>query len=116
MAISQRCAVYLPLRAQWVDASNGQSLEGGQTIVAKAPLERMPLFVRASSIVPSGPAIPSTAQDTGGELTVHVFGGSDGSFTLYEDEGITRMKGPTCVMKEASSPVFQWHGTRLAEF
>ncbi|MCA0979486.1 DUF5110 domain-containing protein [Qipengyuania flava] len=80
-------AVYLPSGAQWVDVSNGQRLEGGQTIVAKAPRERMPLFVRAGSIVPSGPAIQSTAQDTGGALTVHVFAGSDGSFTVYEDEG-----------------------------
>ena len=70
-----------------MDASNGQRLAGGQTIIAKAPRERMPLFVRAGSIVPTGPAIQSTAQDTGGVLTIHVFAGVDGSFTLYEDEG-----------------------------
>ncbi|MAM41391.1 MAG: alpha-xylosidase [Erythrobacter sp.] len=79
--------VYLPAGADWIDANTGQRLTGGQTITAAAPRERMPLYVRAGSIVPSGPVVQSTAQDTGGDLTVHVFSGADGTFTLYEDEG-----------------------------
>ncbi|RIV87719.1 TIM-barrel domain-containing protein [Aurantiacibacter zhengii] len=79
--------VYLPADANWFDANNGQRLAGGQSVTAAAPRERMPLFVRAGAIVPTGPVIQSTAQDTGGVLTVHVFAGANGSFTLYEDEG-----------------------------
>ena len=79
--------VYLPSGADWVDANTGERLTGGRTITATAPRERMPLFVRAGSIVPTGPAIQSTAEDTGGVLALHVFSGADGSFTLYEDEG-----------------------------
>ncbi|RPF72161.1 TIM-barrel domain-containing protein [Aurantiacibacter spongiae] len=79
--------VYLPAGAAWIDANTGERRAGGQTISAAAPRERMPLFVRAGSIVPAGPLVQSTGEDTGGNLTVHVFAGSDASFTLYEDEG-----------------------------
>ena len=53
------------------------------------PLERMPLYVRAGSIVPVGPEIQYTAQDTKGDLTLLVFTGADGSFDLYEDDGVS---------------------------
>ncbi|MFB0613754.1 TIM-barrel domain-containing protein [Aurantiacibacter poecillastricola] len=79
--------LYLPAGAEWIDANHGRRLAGGQTVTVAAPRERMPLFVRAGAIVPTGPVIQSTAQDTGGVLNVHVFAGADGSFTLYEDEG-----------------------------
>ncbi|VVT01318.1 TIM-barrel domain-containing protein [Erythrobacter sp. EC-HK427] len=79
--------VYLPAGTSWIDAASGLRLAGGQTTSASAPRERMPLFVRAGAIVPTGPVLQSTAQDTGGDLTIHVFTGADGSFSLYEDEG-----------------------------
>lgn len=80
-------AVYLPSGAVWVDAGTGQRVAGGQIITAAAPQARVPLFVRAGSVVPTGPVVQSTAEDTGGVLTIHVFAGADGAFTLYEDEG-----------------------------
>ena len=79
--------VYLPAGTTWIDLLSGARLEGGQTITAAAPRERMPLYAKAGSIVPTGPVIQSTAEDTGGALTIHVFTGADGSFALYEDEG-----------------------------
>ena len=50
----------------------------------------MPLFVRAGSILPTGPAVQSTADRCDPTLTLHVFTGADGAFTLYEDDGVSR--------------------------
>ena len=50
----------------------------------------MPLFVRAGSIVPMGPAIQHTAEGRGGAITLHVYTGADGEFSLYEDDGVSR--------------------------
>lgn len=79
--------VYLPEGADWYDALTGEKLEGGKTISAAAPRERMPLFARAGSIVPTGPDVQWTGENPQGPLTIHVFAGADGSFTLYEDQG-----------------------------
>jgi len=81
--------VYLPAGADWYDFHSGALQKGGQQVDAAAPLERMPLYVRAGSIVPVGPQIQYTAQDTKGELTLLVFTGADGSFELYEDDGVS---------------------------
>ena len=82
--------VYLPAGTLWYDYYSGRSLEGGQTITAAAPYERMPLFVRAGSIVPTGPAIQHTEEGKGGPITLHVYTGADGSFSIYEDDGVSR--------------------------
>ncbi|MBT2134960.1 DUF5110 domain-containing protein [Croceibacterium sp. LX-88] len=79
--------VYLPDGADWFDAASGQRLAGGQEVVATAPRERMPLFVKAGSIVPLGRDVQWTGEDPQGPLTVHVFPGADGAFSLYEDQG-----------------------------
>lgn len=79
--------VYLPAGAQWFDAATGERLAGGRDVTAQAPRERMPLYVRAGSIVPLGPEIQWTGENPQGPLTIHVFPGADGSFTLYEDQG-----------------------------
>jgi alpha-D-xyloside xylohydrolase len=82
--------VYLPAGASWYDFYSGRSLKGGQTITAAAPYERMPLFVRAGSIVPTGPAIQHTGNNSNSPLTLNVYTGADGSFSLYEDDGLSR--------------------------
>jgi alpha-D-xyloside xylohydrolase len=82
--------VYLPAGALWYDFHTGTATEGGRTIEAVAPYERMPLFVRGGSIVPTGPAIEHTGEGRGGPLTLHVFAGADGAFSLYEDDGVSR--------------------------
>ena len=84
--------VYLPAGTLWYDFYTGRSMRGGQTITAAAPYERMPLFVRAGSIVPTGPAIQHTkdAQSRTGPITLFVYTGADGTFSIYEDDGTSR--------------------------
>jgi alpha-D-xyloside xylohydrolase len=82
--------VYLPAGATWFDFYTGRSIRGGQAIDAAAPYERMPLFVRAGSIVPTGPAIQHTGNNSHSPVTLNVYTGSDGSFSLYEDDGTSR--------------------------
>jgi alpha-D-xyloside xylohydrolase len=77
--------VYLP-GAEWYDFWNGVTLKGGNTVVAPAPLERLPLYVRAGSIVPMGPEVEWSTQKPADPIEVRVYRGADGSFTLYEDE------------------------------
>ena len=79
--------VYLPAGADWYDFYSGKKLAGGQTLEAAAPLSRMPLYVRAGSIVPVGPKIQYTSEKPGAPITLLVFTGADGSFDLYEDDG-----------------------------
>lgn len=80
--------VYLPAGG-WYDFGSGRFFEGGRSLVADAPFDSIPVFVRAGSIVPMGPDIEYTAQKQDGSLYLHVYAGKDGSFTLYEDDGLT---------------------------
>jgi len=82
--------VYLPAGSLWYDYYSGRSIRGGQTISAAAPYERMPLFVRAGAIVPTGPAIQHTREGQGGPIMLNVYTGADGSFSIYEDDGTSR--------------------------
>jgi len=83
-------AVYLPSGADWYDFFTGKLAKGGQTITAAAPYERMPLFVRAGSIVPTGPAIQYAMQDANPTITVQVYTGANGAGSIYEDDGVSR--------------------------
>ena len=82
--------VYLPAGSSWYDFHSGRMEAGGRTIRAAAPFERMPLFVRAGSIVPIGPDIQYTGEKPGAPITLNVYTGADGSFSLYEDDGTSR--------------------------
>ncbi|MCC5843445.1 MAG: DUF4968 domain-containing protein [Verrucomicrobia bacterium] len=79
--------VYLPAGCDWVDFWTGERYEGGQTITADAPLETLPVYVRAGSIVPFGPAVQFADADPHGDWTLAVYPGADASFNVYEDEG-----------------------------
>jgi alpha-D-xyloside xylohydrolase len=79
--------VYLPVGTQWFDYWTGQKFEGGQRVMADAPLAHSPLFVRAGSIVPLGPDMQYSSEKPWDNLTLKVYPGRDASFTLYEDEG-----------------------------
>jgi alpha-D-xyloside xylohydrolase len=81
--------VYLPAGALWYDFYSNRVFRGGERIAAAAPLARMPLFVRAGSIVPVGPAIQYTGEKPDAPLTLLVYTGASGRFTLYEDDGTT---------------------------
>ncbi|MBQ1693151.1 MAG: DUF5110 domain-containing protein, partial [Bacteroidales bacterium] len=80
--------VYLPAGG-WYDFSTGAYIQGGARITASAPYDHIPVFVRAGSIVPMGPEIEYTAQQQDGSLDIFIYGGKDGIFTLYEDDGLT---------------------------
>jgi len=82
-----RRSVYLPPSPAWYDFWTGASTSGGKEIDADAPLDRMPLYVRAGSILPMGPEIEYAAQDPGGPIELRVYRGADGEFDLYEDAG-----------------------------
>jgi alpha-D-xyloside xylohydrolase len=82
--------VYLPAGTRWYDFYSGKSVSGGRTINAAAPYERMPLFVRAGSIIPTGPAIQHTGNNSHSPVTLDVYTGADGRFSLYEDDGVSR--------------------------
>jgi len=77
--------VYLPKSASWFDFWTGKQFKGGQTITTSAPLNIIPLFVRAGSIIPMGPFIQYSTEKTD-PLEIRVYPGADGEFTLYEDE------------------------------
>jgi alpha-D-xyloside xylohydrolase len=79
--------VYLPAGTSWIDFNTGKRFDGGQAIQADAPLARMPLFVRAGSIVPTGPVLQYVDEQPDAALTVVVYTGADGKFSLYEDDG-----------------------------
>ena len=79
--------VYLPSGTDWYDFWTGTRHRGGQTIDADAPLDLIPLFVRAGSILPLGPFVEHSAAAPGGPLEIRVYPGADGSFELYDDSG-----------------------------
>jgi alpha-D-xyloside xylohydrolase len=78
-------SVYLP-KAKWYDFWSGKAVDGGAAVEASAPIERLPLFVRAGSIVPMGPDVEWASQKAADPIELRVYRGADGSFTLYEDE------------------------------
>lgn len=80
-------AVYLPQCAGWYDFNTNKFYNGGQEIVADAPYERIPVFVKAGSIIPTGKQMEYTNQYPDDELTIYVYAGADGEFNLYSDEG-----------------------------
>jgi alpha-D-xyloside xylohydrolase len=79
--------VYLPAGTAWYDFWTGERLTGGRAIDAPAPLETMPLHVRAGSIVPFGPHLQYANEKPADPIELRVYRGADGRFELYEDEG-----------------------------
>jgi len=77
--------VYLP-DAKWYDFWTGTVVEGGKRIQADAPIEKLPLFVRAGSILPMGPVVEWATQKVEDPIELRVYPGADGDFTLYQDE------------------------------
>lgn len=80
-------SVYLPAGNNWIDFNSGVTHGGGRKIVADAPLDTIPLFVRAGSIIPFGPVLQYSTEKSADPVELRVYPGADGAFTLYEDEG-----------------------------
>lgn len=87
---SRSRSVYLPSTpGGWYDFWSGAAVAGGGAEDASAALDSMPVHVRAGSIVPIGPELEFTDQAPADPITLYVYSGADGSFTLYEDQGLS---------------------------
>ena len=78
---------YLPKDALWYDFWTGKRYKGGQNVMLETTLDKVPMFVRAGSILPLGPEMQYVGEKTWNHLELHIYPGADGTFTLYEDEG-----------------------------
>jgi alpha-D-xyloside xylohydrolase len=79
--------LYLPAGTKWYDFNSGKAYEGGQEISYPTTLNTIPLFLRAGSILPLGPDVQYSDEKAWDNLTIRIYPGANGSFTLYEDEG-----------------------------
>ncbi|HNX61437.1 MAG TPA: glycoside hydrolase family 31 protein [Candidatus Limiplasma sp.] len=79
--------VTLPEGSCWYALDTEERYPGGQTITVDAPLDRIPVFVRAGSVIPTQPVLQYTGEVAHPPLTITVYPGADGAFTLYDDEG-----------------------------
>jgi len=86
---SRSRSVYLPSGSDWYDLYSGKRFAGGKTIKADAPLKQMPIYVKAGSIIPTGPEVQFVYEKQDGPITLSVYTGADGQFELYEDDGKT---------------------------
>ncbi|MCL6217546.1 TIM-barrel domain-containing protein [Zunongwangia pacifica] len=78
--------VYLPKGTEWFDYWTGERFSGGQTINKKAPIDVLPLYIKAGSIVPVGPKVDYAEEKDWSNLQINIYPGTDAEFTLYEDE------------------------------
>ena len=79
--------VYLPKQKGWYDFYAGAYHAGGQTIVADAPYDKIPVFIPEGAILPIGPEMQWSDEKKPELIDLYVYAGKDGSYTLYEDEG-----------------------------
>jgi len=78
--------VYLPECEGWYDFWTGKFYQAGQVVKSPAPIDVMPLYVRAGSIVPMGPVVQYATEKSADPIELRVYTGADATFTLYEDE------------------------------
>jgi len=78
---------YLPKGAQWYDFWTGKQYKGGQNVTLETSIDRVPMFVRAGSILPLGPEMQYVGEKTWDNLELRIYPGANGEFVLYEDEG-----------------------------
>jgi alpha-D-xyloside xylohydrolase len=97
--------VYLPASTVWYDFWTGDTITGGRVINAAAPIETIPLYVKAGSIIPIGPVVQYATEQPAAPLEVRVYPGADGQFTLYEDEN----DGYGYEKKQYSTITFTWY-------
>ena len=78
---------YLPKGTTWYDFWTGKQYKGGQNVTLETTIDRVPMFVRAGSILPLGPEMQYVGEKKWDNLEMRVYPGANGSFVLYEDEG-----------------------------
>jgi alpha-D-xyloside xylohydrolase len=81
-------SVYLPANTEWYNFWTNQKIQGGQRITVQAPIDTIPIFVRAGAILPLGEPIQSTNEKQSIK-TIRIYPGASGHFTLYSDDGTT---------------------------
>jgi alpha-D-xyloside xylohydrolase len=86
-AATKSATKYLPKGTTWYDFWTGKRYKGGQSVKLETQLNRVPMFVRAGSIVPMGPEMQYVGEKSWNQLELRVYPGADGQFVLYEDEG-----------------------------
>jgi len=79
--------VYLPAGADWYDFWTNAKTSGGKTVMRLCPIDIMPVYVKAGTVMPFGPDVQYSSEKPWDDLEIRVYPGADGSFTLYEDEG-----------------------------
>lgn len=79
--------IYLPQGVSWYDYWTNEKLSGGQTVTREVPIDILPLYVKAGSIIPFGPDVQYVSEKKWDDLQICVYPGADGNFVLYEDEG-----------------------------
>jgi alpha-D-xyloside xylohydrolase len=79
-------SLYLPKGCDWIDFWTGEKQSGGQTINREVPLDLIPLYVKAGSILPIGPKVQYATEKSWENLEIRVYEGANGEFSLYEDE------------------------------
>jgi alpha-D-xyloside xylohydrolase len=100
--------VYLPAGTEWVDFWSGETQSGGTTVAANAPINILPIYVRAGSIVPLGPAVQYAMEKPADPIELRVYRGADGKFTFYEDEG----DNDNYEKDQYATIPFEWNETR----
>jgi len=88
-ALDVSIKTYLPQGADWYDFWTNQRFSGGQWVTRQAPLDIVPLYVKAGSIVPMGPEVQYATQAPEAPYEVRIYPGADATFTLYEDDNET---------------------------
>ena len=78
---------YLPKGTTWYDFWTNQKYQGGKTVTLETQIDRVPMFVRAGSILPRGPEMQYVGEKAWDNLEIRVYPGANGNFVLYEDEG-----------------------------
>jgi alpha-D-xyloside xylohydrolase len=86
---TQTVPVYLPQGADWYDFWTNEKLTGGTDWQRKTPVDELPVYVRAGSIIPLGPDVQYAGEKPGQNLEIRIYPGADAEFVLYEDENDT---------------------------
>ncbi len=78
--------IYLPAGTDWYDYWTGEKHVGGKTISKEVPIDIIPLYVKAGSIIPLGPKVQYATEKNWDVIEINIYEGANGEFTLYEDE------------------------------
>jgi alpha-D-xyloside xylohydrolase len=78
--------IYLPASAKWYDFYTGKLYTGGQTIASSAPIDIIPLYIKAGSIIPLGPVLRYATEKPADTIELRIYPGANGKFEYYEDE------------------------------